>query len=312
MSLDDNNGFYFIPGNAPGTVTPAPNAYTLMANASATPGGASPIDTATYGTTIYLTATLAPNSGNTETGNGVGDLVTFQIGNQYAYAVTGSGGVASTSLTLDQPPGSDALTANYVGDTNDQAATFSESFTIGPEATSLEVNAAGNLLSATLTTSGGTAIPFQTVVFDIDKYNDVGDVLASTTGETNGRGVADAQTFTVPPGMSPLHRRGVLRSVRHPRSRRADGGRRRQPRLRGVHVQYDDRRPHDRRAHDQPHLAAYPEPATLTATVTPPPRGEGRSPSRRSTTARPPPYVPTCNLFSPPERPPARCQAVCR
>ncbi len=277
MSLDDNNGFYFIPGNAPGTVAPTPNTYTLMANASATPGGASPIDTATYGTTIYLTATLAPNSGNTETGNGVGDLVTFQIGNQYAYAVTGSGGVASTSLTLDQPPGSYTLTANYVGDTNDQAATFSESFTIGPEATSLEVNAAGNLLSATLTTSGGTAIPFQTVVFDIDKYNDVGDVLASTTGETNGRGVADAQPFTVPAGdVGPFTVVAYYGQSDIPAP--------------GAQTAVDDANP-DYEASTasttiavpttvglaiSPTSLSYDEPATLTATVTPPPpSGDG-------------------------------------
>ncbi len=211
VSLDDNNGFYFTPGSAPGTVTPSPNTYTLTANASATPDGLSPIDSATYGSTIYLTATLAPNTG---TGNGVGDLVTFQIGNQYAYAVTGSGGVASTSLPLDQTPGSYALTANYLGDAEDQPATSSESFTIAPDPTSLELNAppelisgaagsAGNSLSATLTTSGRTAIPFQTVVFDLYEGTDVSDpsdLVASTTGETNGNGVADAQPVTVPAG----------------------------------------------------------------------------------------------------------------
>ena len=213
VSLADNNGFYFTAGSldntgaSGSTVAPSPNTYTLTVAASTTPNG-TPVGTATYGSTVDLQATLAPNTGNTSSGTGVGDLVTFQIGNQSAYAVTGPGDTATTSLTLNQPTGLYTLAASYGGDTNDLAATDSESFTITVEPTSLQVSApselisgtagdaSGDQLSATLT-SGATAIPFQTVVFDIENSN---VVVASTTGETNGNGIADAQPFTVPAG----------------------------------------------------------------------------------------------------------------
>jgi hypothetical protein len=279
VSLDDNNGNYFTPGNlnnagsSGSTVVPSPNTYTLTANASATPGGTPTVTAATYGSTVYLQATLAPNAGDTISATGVGDLVTFQIGNQAAYAVTGPGGTASTTLALSQPTGSYTLTASYAGDADDQAATYSESFTIGPEPTSLTVDetnppselisgtagdASGNLLSATLTTSGGTPIPFQTVVFDIDN-NANNNVVASTTGETNGSGVADAQPFTVPAGdVGPYTVVAYYGQSSIPRARRQqatvddanpDYGA-------VVAEQFDDRRrrPHHDDGHDKPRI----------------------------------------------------------
>ncbi|HUC13746.1 MAG TPA: Ig-like domain-containing protein, partial [Acidimicrobiales bacterium] len=191
-------------GSSGSTVAPSPNTYTLIA--SATSGG-STIDAAAYGSTVDLEATLSPHTGS---GTGDNDLVTFQIGNQSASAVTNGSGVASTTLTLDQPTGSYTLAASYAGDADDQAATYSESFTIGPEPTILQVTAPSELISGTAgdasgdqlsaaLTAGGTALPFQTVVFDIDNTSS-NVVVASTTGETNGSGVADAQPFTVPPG----------------------------------------------------------------------------------------------------------------
>lgn len=75
--------------------------------------------TATYGSSVTLTATVTPASGNTvPTGS-----VTFQAGQSALGSATLNSVGVATLTTAALPVGTDAVVANYAGDSNDQPST---------------------------------------------------------------------------------------------------------------------------------------------------------------------------------------------
>ena len=162
VSLDDNDGSYYQPGQISGglqtsqTLTPT----TLALNSA--PASAS------YGASVPVSATL------TQAGTPVtGAAVTFTIGGSSVEAVTDSNGVAHAQLQLEDLPGSNyRLTAVFAGNSTLAGTSASNSaFTVSKLATTLTLNGPPNAglgqdtgVTASLQ-SGGTGLSSDSVAF---------------------------------------------------------------------------------------------------------------------------------------------------
>jgi hypothetical protein len=198
VSLDNNGGYYFSPTAETATSPPSPASTTL-----ALAGGTND----SFGGVADVSATLTAGSSSAPL---AGQLVSFSVGSAIATAITGSTGVAATTVPLSNlEPGSYTLTATYAGNASDAAASTSEAFAVAPASTALSltvpssqlVSGAPNGISAKLTTPGlnGTGVAQKTVYFELSDPS-TGTVVGGATGETNSAGVANAGVITLSPG----------------------------------------------------------------------------------------------------------------
>jgi hypothetical protein len=122
VSVAYAGSLFYVGGGAGGTLTVARMPSTIVYT-GATTGGSNK--------TVALSAKLTDAFG----GGLVGRTVNFTLGTQTASAVTGAGGVASTTLKLNQHNGSYSLTAAWVPSGADateySGATTSTTFSIG-------------------------------------------------------------------------------------------------------------------------------------------------------------------------------------
>jgi hypothetical protein len=196
VSMDNNDGYYFTPALTPGA--PPPPGATLDTFTLELSAGAS----GQYLTGAPVEATLLPtaaNPGATVTN----EPVTFGLG-ATTVAATLVNGTATATVPLVEPPGSYELTASYGGDAGDQPAAASADFTINPAATNLSLSAPGQVTSgvdsgvtATLL-SGGLPLAQRAVYFEVSDPG--GTVVGTGVGITNSLGVAQAGALALPPG----------------------------------------------------------------------------------------------------------------
>lgn len=218
VTLDTNEGNYFTAGTDPGAPLPAGttvNTYTVQLGGS---------QSGPYGTTAKVTATLAPGANDVDPVVG-GQPITFTLGasSLVGYTASGSSGVATVNIPLDQAPGDYPLNATYF----DQATGTTVSAPTGvefditaaqPTLSQLTVPASGqvtsgqalngagqqNNVTVTLSAPSGPStapvaapVANQTVYFDIDSGN---TVLETIPAITNSSGVAQTGPVTLPPG----------------------------------------------------------------------------------------------------------------
>ncbi len=107
--------------SGPGTITAGFTINTVITYIGATSGE--------YSDPVALQATLKDAFGHAL----VGYSLTFTIGSQSVTAITGAGGVASTSLVLNQPKGSYSVVVSFAGDSTYTASSSTTSFAINWE-----------------------------------------------------------------------------------------------------------------------------------------------------------------------------------
>jgi hypothetical protein len=103
---------------------PAQTTLSLVSNPSS----------ATYGSPVVLTATLAPYSG--QSGSSNGETVTFYNGSTNLGTAKLASGVATLTVS-SLPLGTDAISASYAGDSDLSASSASATVSVAAEATSL-------------------------------------------------------------------------------------------------------------------------------------------------------------------------------
>ena len=199
------------PGPIPVTDTFAGDAYYQTASASSTvnlPEGTQVSvtpTTGTYGGSTTVSATLD----NTYTGQPVpGEPVTLTVnGTQSCNGTTGATGVATCSITPNEPAGSYSLTASFPGDSSSTpqllSSSVSSSFTVTQAPTTFTytgttsvTNGQPATLSGVLTTSepsAGTDVSGRTVTYTIGS----GTSLQSCTATTNASGAASCTIAVV-------------------------------------------------------------------------------------------------------------------
>ena len=165
--------------------------------------------TGTYNGATTVSATLV----NTYTNAPVaGEPVTLTLnGTQTCPATTNSSGVASCSITPNEPAGTYSLTASFIGDTTTTpvllSASGSGTFTEGTAPTTLTytgstttVSGQSPTLSATLTTSSGTPLAGQPVTFTVGS----GSSAQRCSATTNASGQASCHVCSYNQSASPL------------------------------------------------------------------------------------------------------------
>ena len=193
----------------------AGDAYYLTASASSTvnlPEGTSL--TVTQGSGSYngpttVSATLVNSYTNAPV---PGEPVTLTLnGTQTCTATTNSAGVASCSVTPNEPAGTYSLTASFAGDTSTTpvllASSGSGTFVEAKATTTLTYTGSTTTtsgqppsLSATLTTAGGTPLPGQSVTFTVG----TGTTAQKCTATTNSAGRASCNICMYYQSASPL------------------------------------------------------------------------------------------------------------
>jgi CSLREA domain-containing protein len=147
VSLDDNDGSYYVPGQITGGLqSQALQSSSLTLNSPPSSGG--------YGSSVPVSATL------TADGNPVsGALVDFTIGGASVQAQTDTNGVAQTQVQLTGAPGSNyQLTASYEGSTTQSGTSVTAPFTVNQVATTLTL---GGPTSAAVGASTGITASLQ-------------------------------------------------------------------------------------------------------------------------------------------------------
>ncbi len=189
VSMDDNGGNYYQPGQIPAALestspTLTPTTLTLT-----------PPPAASFGSTITVSAKL------TSGGMGLpGEPVSFSLdGGAAASATTGSGGTASAQLTLDTAPGSSHQLAASFGGTAGYAGSSDSttSFTINPAPTSLALSGSATVnwgadspLDALLSSGGSPVNTPATVAFVFTPTNGTAGPTVIQTETTGGAGAA--------------------------------------------------------------------------------------------------------------------------
>jgi len=180
VSLDDNQGDYYQPGQIPPALQ--------SSNAALTPTTVafdSPPANGAYGSTVSLSATL------TVGGRPLPDEpVGFSIGGSTSTADTNASGVARVQLPLLELPGSYQLGAGFDGDATYGSSAASTAFTIKTLPTSLTLNrnatSSGNTgLSATLQ-GGGVGLGERTVEFVITPHGGGAQVIQTRMTDLYG------------------------------------------------------------------------------------------------------------------------------
>ena len=181
---------YYVPATATGSVViSTPTTLTVSAT------------TGTYGQPTTVTGTLT----NSVTGAPIsGQPVTLTLnGTQSCTAVTNSSGVASCSITPNEPAATYTVSGTYPDATNTPtillASSGSNHFVVNKAPTSLTYTGPASVssgqtltLTSVLTTSSGTPIPGQQVNMTLGS----GKTVQTCTGTTNSSGVASC-TITV-------------------------------------------------------------------------------------------------------------------
>ena len=147
VSMSTNNGEYYklVPETATTAAPKQTTALTISAPASAA-----------YLSSATVTATL------TGGGSGLAGLpVTLTLGTQHADVVTGAGGVATVTFTLNTAPGATTAGASFAEDTTHLATSATAAFTITPAAPSLTgapatIQYSDSAVIATLHLGGGS------------------------------------------------------------------------------------------------------------------------------------------------------------
>ena len=191
VTMDDNEGqYYSAAAVSSGTTQPPQQAATslqLTAPASAVYGSSTPLS-------AVLTSGGAPLPGQ---------LVTFGIGSQTAFALTDATGRASVSLPLLGLPGSTTVSASFAGTVDDAGSGASAAFTVTVQPTTLTLaptsvtaaQGADTGIVATLTGADGARLGQRTIVFVI-----IGSTSTSRTVITDLLGRAPLGKLTLPPG----------------------------------------------------------------------------------------------------------------
>ena len=186
VGLDDNQGVYFTPGVTAGVINPSAVDTALTFGAGIPATGA-------YGATLPVSARLT-----TDGGAGVaGRLVTFSLGGASRTAFTDSSGLASTQLPVSVVPGPYSLTASFDGDAGFvSSAATPKPFTVGKQATTLNLVRNGTTLSATLL--GATGLPLREKTVFFVTRSSAGAVLGGTSVITDRSGIAELGTAQLP------------------------------------------------------------------------------------------------------------------
>ena len=196
VSLDDNQGSYYRPGQipaalqTPGSLTPT----TLVLSAPAT---------GSYGSAVPLSATLT--QGSTPL---AGQTVRFTLGGSEVTAVTNAAGVASVSMPTLATPRTYDVTAAFDGTTLLAASSVTNSFTVTKLATTLSLSTSpqpptvgGDTgVTATLRTSAGVGIVDHSVIFRVTPATGPAVTVSRVTG-AGGQARLGAVTL---PGGQPL------------------------------------------------------------------------------------------------------------
>jgi CSLREA domain-containing protein len=167
VSLDDNDGSYYVPGQITGGLqSQALQSSSLTLNSPPSSGG--------YGSSVPVSATL------TSDGTPVsGALVDFTIGSASVQAQTDTNGVAQTQVRLTGAPGSNyQLTASYEGSTTQSGTSVTAPFTVNQVATTLTL---GGPTSAAVGASTGITASLQSGALGQPGYS-VAFVLTPTGG----------------------------------------------------------------------------------------------------------------------------------
>ena len=127
--------------SGPGTITADFTIDTAITYSGATSGE--------YSDPVALSATLKDYFGNAL----VSYSLTFTIGSQSVSATTGAGGVASTTLVLNQAKGSYSVVVNFAGDFTYTASSSTTPFTINPEPATIVYTGTTSVLTTSPPTS---------------------------------------------------------------------------------------------------------------------------------------------------------------
>ncbi|MGI8693806.1 MAG: Ig-like domain-containing protein [Geodermatophilaceae bacterium] len=192
VTVDDNQGFYFVAGTAPG-ITPPTATQTSSLTLQAPNSG-------TYRDSIPVSATLSgpsPLAGRT---------VTFTAGTASVSSVTNTGGVAQAELPLiDRPGGDYRITASYDGDDATQPSGVEATLTIAKHPTQLVLapasatvpSGADTGLVATLTAAG---VPLREKSVYLVLRDGSNAVVDAFVGASDLQGQVELGTVDVPAG----------------------------------------------------------------------------------------------------------------
>lgn len=194
VTLDNDNGNYFIPTVTAGSVTPpASNSYSLQLSG---------VTSGVYAGSASASATLTASPSD-PSGNVAGQPITFALAGESVTVPTNSNGVAQASIPITAGPGAYDLTASFAGDFQDSPTSTVEGFQIGKTATQLVLAAPAQITpgvasgaTATLT-SGGQPLAQKSVFFVLSDPN--GLVVATHEDATNSSGVAAVGPLAVSP-----------------------------------------------------------------------------------------------------------------
>jgi Tol biopolymer transport system component len=194
VSLDDNLGGYYRPGQIPAALHSSPVPLTTTSLALNAPASGS------YGGETAVTATLTAGASPLD-----GETVRFSLGGSQATAVTDSNGVATVDLPVLGTPGSSTLSAAYDGTTTNAASAASQPFEVTKLSTSLAVTAEVSAptvggdtgVVATVTTAAGVPVTDHTVLFRITPATGPVVTVARVTGLS---GQARLGPVTLPDG----------------------------------------------------------------------------------------------------------------
>jgi hypothetical protein len=178
VSLDDNLGAYYRPGQIPAALHSAPEPLidTSLQLVSAPPS-------ASYGAATELRARLTAGAAPV-----AGETVRFSIGSSEASAITDADGVATVDLPILATPGDYVLSAGFDGTTTHAASSVAQPIAVSKLATSLAVSSTSATPSvgdtgivATLT-AAGVPVSDHTVFFRLTPASGPAVVVARVTG----------------------------------------------------------------------------------------------------------------------------------
>jgi Tol biopolymer transport system component len=178
VSLDDNQGAYYRPGQIPPALQSSPVPLPATSLSLSAPA------TAAYGGSTSVSATLTAGATPLQ-----GQTVRFTLGGSEVTALTNASGVATVGLPVLVTPGSSSIVAAaFDRTTTHEASDASQSLTVTKLPTSLAL-AAGTPgpggdtgVTATLTSTGGVAVPDHTVLFRLVPASGPAVVVSRPTG----------------------------------------------------------------------------------------------------------------------------------
>ena len=180
VSLDDNQGNYYQPGQIPPALQSSNAALTPTAVALDSPPA-----NAAYGATVSLSATLTAGGQPLPS-----EPVGFSIGGSTLTTNTNASGVATVQLPLLELPGSYQLSAGFDGDATYSSSAASAAFTINTLPTTLTLNrnttSSGNTGISAALKSGGVGLGERTVEFVLTPHGGGAQVIQTRTTDLYG------------------------------------------------------------------------------------------------------------------------------